>query len=82
MGRNCLSVCGASLFVALACPVLLGAKPEPLVIETVAGNGQRGDLPSGECAAIEVPVDQPFGVEAGPDGALYRQSINGEREDG
>ena len=40
-------------------------------IETIAGNGKPGDTPAKGGAAREVPVDYPFGVEQGPDGALY-----------
>lgn len=48
-------------------------------IETVAGNGQPGELPYGALPALEVPVDQPFGVECGPDGALYITSVGQHR---
>jgi streptogramin lyase len=48
-------------------------------IETVAGNGQRGDLPMSAGPALQLPVDQPFGVETGPDGALYITSIGQHR---
>ncbi|HET6882265.1 MAG TPA: hypothetical protein VFI31_19020 [Pirellulales bacterium] len=41
-----------------------------LVIETVAGSGQSGDN-GREGPADKVNIDQPFGVEFGPDGALY-----------
>lgn len=56
-----------------------GAETRPLVIETIAGNGQPGDLPAGGGAALEVPVDQPFGVELGSDGALYITSVGQHR---
>lgn len=39
-------------------------------IETVAGTGKPGDN-GREGKALETNVDQPFGVEFGPDGALY-----------
>ncbi|HJT36217.1 MAG TPA: prolyl oligopeptidase family serine peptidase [Pirellulales bacterium] len=39
-------------------------------IETIAGTGQPGDN-GREGAATEINIDQPFGVEIGPDGALY-----------
>ncbi len=55
------------------------AAPAPLVIETVAGNGQRGDLPADRSPALCVPVDLPFGVEIGPQGALYVTSIGQHR---
>jgi streptogramin lyase len=41
-----------------------------LVIEIVAGTGQAGDN-GREGAAGTVNIDQPFGVDFGPDGALY-----------
>jgi len=40
-------------------------------IETIAGNGKPGDTPAKGGPARNVPVDYPFGVEYGPDGALY-----------
>ncbi|MGD9723941.1 MAG: hypothetical protein AB7O59_20465 [Pirellulales bacterium] len=50
------------------------------VISTVAGNGQTGDLPPDDRNdAVRVPVDQPFGVEVGPDGALYITSVGQHR---
>ena len=39
-------------------------------IETVAGTGKAGDN-GREGAALEINIDQPFGVEFGPNGALY-----------
>jgi DNA-binding beta-propeller fold protein YncE len=48
-------------------------------IETVAGNGESGDLPAATSRAVEVPVAMPFGVECGPDGALYITSIGQHR---
>ncbi|HXT59366.1 MAG TPA: hypothetical protein VN699_12075 [Pirellulales bacterium] len=39
-------------------------------IETVAGTGRAGNN-GHEGAALETNIDQPFGVEFGPDGALY-----------
>jgi len=56
-----------------------GDESRAMLIETVAGNGQPGDLPSGGGQALNVPVDQPFGVEIGPDGALYITSIGQHR---
>jgi hypothetical protein len=49
--------------------------PLRLSIETVAGNGQGGALRQGGGLAREVSVDQPFGVEVGPGGALYMTSV-------
>jgi streptogramin lyase len=48
-------------------------------IKTVAGNGRGGDLEAPAGDATEMPVDQPFGVEVGPDGALYITSIGQHR---
>jgi len=48
-------------------------------IETVAGNGEAGALPGRGGPAREVPVDLPFGVENGPDGALYITSVGTHR---
>jgi hypothetical protein len=53
--------------------------PATWTIETVAGSGQSGELPYGALPALEVPVDQPFGVECGPDGALYITSVGQHR---
>jgi streptogramin lyase len=54
-------------------------KPPRYDIETVAGNGQPGDLPAAGGKATEVPVDLPFGVENGQDGALYITAIGSHR---
>ncbi|HWB09141.1 MAG TPA: hypothetical protein VG826_07955 [Pirellulales bacterium] len=56
--------CGFAL--CLAASSLAG---EPL-IETVAGTGRAGDN-GREGISTEVNIDQPFGLEFGPDGALY-----------
>ncbi len=48
-------------------------------IETIAGNGMPGDTPEEAPDAREVPVDLPFGVEYGPDGALYMTAIGSHR---
>jgi streptogramin lyase len=50
-----------------------------LTIETAGGNGQSGDLAGGGGDALAVPIDQPFGVELGPDGALYITSVGQHR---
>lgn len=52
---------------------------KPWTIETVAGSGQPGDLTMPAGPALKLPVDQPFGVETGPDGALYVTSIGQHR---
>jgi DNA-binding beta-propeller fold protein YncE len=48
-------------------------------IQTLAGNGMQGDIPDGGGKATEVAVDRPFGVENGPDGALYITTIGTHR---
>jgi streptogramin lyase len=69
------------LVFAVATAVCAAAKANPptLAIETVAGTGQPGDLPAASGAALRMPVDQPFGVECGPDGALYLTSVGAHR---
>lgn len=69
----------AVLLIGLATSVACAAPPLRWTIETVAGNGQAGDLPFGASHAVESPVDQPFGVEHGPDGGLYITSIGQHR---
>ena len=48
-------------------------------IETIAGNGQPGDTPEKGGIARDVPVDNPFGVEQGPDAALYVTTVGSHR---
>src|SRR5262249_20261253 len=48
-------------------------------ITTLAGNGMAGDIPDGGGKATEVRVDLPFGVENGPDGALYITTVGSPR---
>jgi hypothetical protein len=47
-------------------------------IETVAGSGQAGDN-GREGPATKINVDQPFGVESGPDGGLYLCEVGQHR---
>jgi hypothetical protein len=49
------------------------------LIETLAGNGEPGDIPAEGGVATQVPVGLPFGVENGPDGALYITTIGTHR---
>ena len=53
--------------LVLAASGTLQAEP---IIETVAGTGRAGDN-GREGPADRINIDQPFGVEFGPDGALY-----------
>jgi DNA-binding beta-propeller fold protein YncE len=48
-------------------------------IETIAGNGKPGDVPEHAARGRDVPVDLPFGVEHGPDGALYVTTVGSHR---
>ncbi len=74
-----------SLMQGLA--ILLAVQGSPYASEiawriaTVAGNGQTGDIPprAEVSSSLAVPVDQPFGAECGPDGALYVTSIGQHR---
>lgn len=55
-------------------------EPEPSYrIETLAGNGKPGDIPNGGGKATEIPVGLPFGVENGPDRALYITTVGSHR---
>jgi streptogramin lyase len=59
---------------------LVAAGPEAQYhIQTLAGNGTAGDIPPGGGRATEVSVDLPFGVENGPDGALYITTVGSHR---
>ena len=59
---------------------MIAAEPDtPYRIETLAGNGKPGDIPDGGGKATEIPVDLPFGVENGPDGALYITTVGSHR---
>jgi streptogramin lyase len=65
--------------VALAAgATLVGSEPAALVVETVAGSGRSGAF-GGQRSALESVVDQPFGVEVGPDSALYITSVGQHR---
>src|SRR5262245_45436733 len=48
-------------------------------VQTFAGNGRAADIPDGGGTATEVSVDLPFGVENGPDGALYITTVGSHR---
>jgi streptogramin lyase len=64
MKHHTISVILGLLFLAPACS---GGE---LLIDTVAGTGRAGDN-GRQGPAAEINIDQPFGVEFGPDGALY-----------
>lgn len=48
-------------------------------IATIAGSGQSGKFPPGGGSALQVAIDQPFGVEFGPDGSLYIAAVGQHR---
>lgn len=48
-------------------------------IDTIAGNGEKGDTPANAPDARAVPVDLPFGVEYGPDGGLFITTVGSHR---
>lgn len=63
---SALAGAGASLFPALA-------SAQQARVTTVAGNGERGHDRGSRLGAVatDTPVDNPYGVVFGPDGALY-----------
>jgi streptogramin lyase len=68
------------LFTVLLCGVDVSAAPAAIdsVIETVAGTGQDTDGPD-RGPATKTNVGNPFGVELGPDGALYICEVSNHR---
>lgn len=65
--------------IAGAFPMALGADPATRgVVQTIAGTG-KPDLNALEGKALEVNLNQPFGVEIGPDGALYICEVGNHR---
>ncbi|TWT32101.1 NHL repeat-containing protein [Blastopirellula retiformator] len=64
----------AFLACLLVAGPLLAQSPK---IVTIAGTGQP--KPNGVGAALETNVGQPFGVEVGPDGALYIAEVENHR---
>lgn len=59
----------------VASATCLAAEP---VIETIAGRG-KPELNAGSGKATEVNIGDPFGVEIGPDGALYICEVRNHR---
>ena len=72
-------------FVRLGCLVTLFAccftshAAAELTITTIAGTGKADDAGSDASLGIEANVGQPFGVELGPDGALYITEVQNHR---
>lgn len=61
---------GAAVVVLLSAALAMAAPASAETIRTIAGSGRTGhNRDAGP--ALEVNIDQPFGVELGPDGALY-----------
>lgn len=70
----------AMLSIILLSPWLAAAEPAgEYHVETLAGNGMPGDIPEGGGKADQIAVDLPFGVENGPDGALYITTVGSHR---
>ncbi|QDU96112.1 NHL domain-containing protein [Lignipirellula cremea] len=65
-------------FAALVLLTAVGSLPAADRIDTVAGTGQPAD--NGAAGpALEVNIGDPFGVEIGPDGALYICEVRNHR---
>ncbi len=64
--------------MALACLSALAAPAQAAPIETIAGTGRETDGGEGG-PALRTNVGNPFGVEIGPDGALYICEVNNHR---
>jgi len=72
-----LRACWLFVFL-LACPVSQAEVIEGFIVETIAGTGlpeNNGD--SGN--ATKVNIGEPFGLEIGPDGALYVTEVRNHR---
>ncbi|MAT13810.1 MAG: hypothetical protein CMJ46_00905 [Planctomyces sp.] len=61
------SLCAFLIFLTVP---LFAHGDEPVRIETIAGTGESARSPESG-PALEVPIGNPFGVEIGPEGALY-----------
>jgi streptogramin lyase len=65
-------------FLTLCCCLLLLSTLSAATIETVAGTGNPADGPAaGDAKAVN--IGEPFGVEIGPDGALYICEVRNHR---
>jgi streptogramin lyase len=69
-------------FILLCFPLTLlltcSVQADDWVIETFAGNGQKGHRGDGG-KATEAQLDNPFGVVRGPDGAIWFCEYSGQR---
>ncbi|QDU80379.1 Serine/threonine-protein kinase PknD [Polystyrenella longa] len=82
MGTTPLRFYSIRRFVLSGCCILLtislSLADDSATIETIAGTGESGVVPvTGR--AVEVPIGNPFGVELGPDGALYICEVDHHR---
>jgi streptogramin lyase len=77
--RHAVLVCWMLAVPAIAAAEERSFSIAPVSVDTVAGNGQPGDLLSDGGTARDVPLDQPFGVEIGPGGPLYITSVGQHR---
>lgn len=78
--RSLLTRIALGLAAALmTLPSMASPPVQDYQIETLAGNGEPGDIPNGRGEAQKVPIDLPFGVENGPDGSLYIASVGMHR---
>lgn len=59
--------------------VLVEAAEPPATIVTVAGTGKPEDGGDREGPALEIAVGDPFGVEIGPEGALFITEVRNHR---
>jgi DNA-binding beta-propeller fold protein YncE len=66
------------LLLTLAPCFAFAAEGRPVAIETVAGTGHAGNN-GDDGVATQINVDQPFGVEVGPDGAVYITEVGQHR---
>ncbi len=68
--RKFVQACAGTLASVSFPQIALGQVAQ---VATVAGTGERGHEtePRGGVLALETPVDNPYGVVPGPDGALY-----------
>jgi hypothetical protein len=80
-----LRLCGQAIacLVAGAFAAGVGGADEVLEtqyrIQTLAGNCRAGDIPENGGKAAEISLDLPFGVENGPDRALYITTVGSHR---
>jgi len=58
--------------------LLAGPVAAPAQVRTVAGTGMRGSAVDGQ-PAVSTPLDNPFGLVRGPDGAIWFCEYDGQR---